>query len=68
EKFIEITSLWNPKVDSVNTGSSDNDKKELMVKSSPLQQPDNQENKPEAKSFLYNLFNKKPAYKQSTLY
>jgi len=68
EKFMEITSLWNPKIDSVNTGgSSDKDKKELVVKNLPLQQPDNQDNK-SAKSFINNLFNKKPEYKQSTLY
>jgi len=52
----------------VNTGgSSDKDRKELVVKNLPLQQPDNQDNKT-AKSFLNNLFNKKPEYKQSTLY
>jgi hypothetical protein len=65
---MEITSLWSPKIDSVNTGKTETAKKDLIVKSLPLQQPDNQENKPEAKSFLYNLFNKKPEYKQSTLY
>lgn len=68
EKFIEITSLWNPRIDSVNTRMSESEKKELIVKSLPLQQPDDQNNKPGAKSFLYNLFNKKPEYKQSTLY
>jgi len=68
DKFIEITSLWNPKIDSVNTIMTDTQKKALIVKNLPDQQKDNQENKPESKSFLNNLFNKKPAYKQSTLY
>jgi hypothetical protein len=67
EKFMEITSLWNPKVDSVNSGNITNEKKALLVKNLPML-PDNQDNKPGAKSFLYNLFNKKPEYKQSTLY
>ena len=68
ERFIEITSLWSPKIDSVNTEESDSGKKELIIKNHHTQIPDNQDNKSETKSFLYNLFNKKPAYKQSTLY
>ncbi len=71
ERFMEITSLWSPKIDSVNTvtNENDNEKKDLVVKSAPLlPMPNTQENKPEERSFLYNLFNKKPAYKQSTLY
>ena len=68
DKFMEITSLWNPKIDSVNSVVSETEKKDLLVKTLPLQQPDNSEGKSGAKSFLNNLFNKKPAYKQSTLY
>ena len=76
ERFLEITSLWSPKVDSVNTKSSEKDQKVLVVKETPSVQSDNrdtspennQENKLDTKSFIYNLFNKKPAYKQSTLY
>jgi len=68
ERFIEITSLWSPKIDSVNMAKPENEKKELIVKETPIQQPENQETKQETKSFFYNLFNKKPEYKQSTLY
>jgi len=67
EKFMEFTSLWNPKIDSVGSSKSDITKKPLLVKNTPLQ-PENQESKPGTKSFLNSLFNKKPAYKQSTLY
>jgi len=68
ERFIEITSLWSPKIDSVKPVSSENEQKNLVVKSSTLPQPVNQDNKPVERSFFYNFFNKKPAYKQSTLY
>jgi hypothetical protein len=68
ERFIEITSFWSPKVDSVNSVNKNNDKKIDLVKSAPVMLPDNQENKTPTKSFFYNLFNKKPPYKQSTIY
>ncbi len=68
ERFVEITSLWDPRVDSVGTVKNTSAKKDLIVKSFPLLQPDNLENKPGAKSFIYNLFNKKPPYKQSTIH
>jgi hypothetical protein len=67
EKFMEITSLWNPKVDSVNSDNKNIEKKALLVKSTPVPQPDNQQDKSAIKSFFDNLFNKKPEYKQSTL-
>jgi len=66
QRFLEITSFWSPKVDSVNSKSTENS--QLVVKETPVIPTDNQENKTEPKSFWDNLFNRKPAYKQATLY
>ena len=66
QRFLEITSFWSPKVDSVNSKSTENS--QLVVKETPVIPADNQENKTEPKSFWDNLFNRKPAYKQATLY
>lgn len=71
ERFIEITSLWTPKVESVNSPKDDQTQKELVIKSAPVVAPEvieNQENKTGVKSFIYNLFNKKEPYVQSTLH
>ena len=69
QRFLEITSFWTPKVDSVSTPVKEVEKKDLVIKNIPLSQPADPENKPAtAKSFFYNLFNKKPAFEQSTLY
>jgi dienelactone hydrolase len=67
EKFMEITSLWSPKVDSVNTANKVNEKKDILVKSTPVTQPDSQDEKSAIKSFFDNLFPKKTEHKQSTL-
>ena len=66
QRFLEITSFWSPKVDSVNSKNTENS--QLVVKETPVIPADNQENKTEPKSFWDNLFNRKPAYKQATLY
>jgi predicted esterase len=71
EKFIEITSLWTPKANAVTTPKDDKAQKELVIKSAPVKAPEvpeNQENKTGVKSFIYNLFNKKEPYVQSTLH
>jgi len=72
EKFMEITSLWSPKVDSVNTANKGIENKDILVKSTPVPQSDTPEDKPveeksAIKSFFDNLFPKKTEYKQSTL-
>lgn len=67
EKFMAITSLWSPKVDSVNTTNKGNENKDILVKSTPVTQPDSQEDKSAIKSFFESLFPKKSEYKQSTL-
>lgn len=68
ERFLEITSLWSPKIDSVGTTKNANEKKEITLKSSVQQQPVNQENKTGIKTIFENLFGKKQPYRQSTLY
>ena len=71
ERFIEITSLWTPKVESVNSPKDDKTQKELVIKNEPAKAPEvpeNQENKTGVKSFIYNLFNKKEPYVQSSLH
>ncbi|MEI6138845.1 MAG: dienelactone hydrolase family protein [Mariniphaga sp.] len=68
ERFLEITSLWTPKVDSVGTVKQEMEKKDLVLKSSVTQSPVSQDNKTGVKSFFENLFGKKQTYQQSTLY
>lgn len=68
ERFLEITSLWGPKIDSVNTVSSNEKKADLVIKAPAPLQPASQEDKSTVKSFLDNLLGKKPAYQQPTLY
>ena len=69
ERFLEITSLWSPKVDSVGSAKKEVEKKDLVMKSAAAPQiPVNQENKNGIKSFFENLFGKKETYQQSTLY
>ncbi len=69
ERFLEITSLWSPKVDSVGSAKKEIEKKDLVMKSAASPQiPANQENKNGIKSFFENLFGKKETYQQSTLY
>jgi len=46
EKFMEITSLWSPKVDSVNTANKGIENKDILVKSTPVPQSDTPEDKP----------------------
>ncbi len=65
ERILEISSLWSPKVDSVNSQSN---QKSLVNKMFSIPQTTNQKKKDNSKVSIFDFFTKKPAYTQETLY
>ena len=67
ERILEITSLWTPKIDSVNTEKNE-EKKSLATKIFPIPDSFLDKKQRNVKSIFYDLFTKKPIYNQPTLY
>lgn len=66
DRFMEISNFWAPRIDSVNL---QNNQKNLVNKMFPLpQQGNNQKKKENPKTSIFDIFTKKPAYTQETLY
>jgi poly(3-hydroxybutyrate) depolymerase len=63
ERILEVASLWTPKVDSVTTQKKD-DNKSLVTKIFPIPET----KKGNTRFNLFDLFSKKPTYKQETLH
>ena len=69
--FLAIAIFFkkhNKKLKQAGVSPKNTENSQLVVKETPVIPADNQENKTEPKSFWDNLFNRKPAYKQATLY
>ena len=67
ERILEISSLWTPKVDSVNTEKKE-DQKSLATKIFPIPDALMDKKKSGVKSIFFDLFSKKTEYIQPTLY
>lgn len=67
ERILEISSLWTPKIDSVITNKKE-EKKNLVDRIFPIPETLMDNKQKSVKSMFFDLFGKKPAYKQPTLY